>query len=70
MERFGVFKRFGRNGRLWVGPAVDLVEAKAKMMDSAGKTGVEHFVYDFAVEQVVATSVEKSRPASSRTTYA
>jgi len=61
MERFGVFKRFGRNGRLWVGPAADLVEAKAKMMDFAGETGVEHFVYDFALEKVVATSLEGFR---------
>jgi hypothetical protein len=68
MERIGVFKRFGRNERSWVGPAVDLVEAKAKMMDSAGKTGVEHFVYDFALDQVVATSVENSKPASRTTT--
>jgi hypothetical protein len=70
MERFGVFKRFGRNGRSWIGPAEDLVEAKAIMMDAAGKTGVEHFVYDFALEEVVATSVEDSRPAGRRTTYA
>jgi hypothetical protein len=68
MERFGVFKRFGRNGRVWIGPAEDLVEAKAIMMDAAGTTGVEHFVYDFALEQVVATSVEDRRPASRTST--
>jgi len=65
MERFGIFKKYGKGGQLWVAPAEDLVEAKAKMMHGAGTTGVEHFVYDFALDQVVATSLEDNRSADS-----
>jgi len=60
MERYGVFKRFANGSRLWVAPADDLNVAQAKMQDGARKTGLEHFVYDFRLEQIVATS-RKSR---------
>ena len=59
MERYGVFKRFPNGSRLWVCPADDLKEAKKKMMDLARKTGQEHFIHDFVLEQSVATSIEK-----------
>lgn len=51
MERYGVFKGFPNGSRLWVGPADDLNEGKAKMLDSARRTGLEHFVYNSSLSK-------------------
>jgi len=59
MERYGVFKKFANGGRVWVTPADDLNEAKAKMLDAARRTGKEHIVYDFRLEKAVASSTQK-----------
>jgi len=60
MQLYGVFEKFANGSRLWIGPADDLNEAKALMTASAAKTGLEHFVRDFVLEQIVATSREGS----------
>ncbi|MGA2078645.1 MAG: hypothetical protein ABSH52_34595 [Terriglobia bacterium] len=67
MERYGVFKRFPNGSRLWVCPANDLTEARTKMLDSARKTGHEHFIRDFVLGQTVATSREKEMAVGQRT---
>lgn len=36
------------------------------MLDSASKRGKEHFVYDFKLKLIVATSRESSRGAAGR----
>jgi len=56
MKRYGVFKRLPNGSRWLVCPANDLTEAKTKMLDSARKTGAEHFVYDYLVANLVARS--------------
>ncbi len=65
MERYGVFKRFPKGGYLLVSPADDLAEAKTQMLDLAGTTGREHFVFDFVLRQSVATSLEDIKAAGS-----
>jgi hypothetical protein len=65
MERYGVFKRFPKGGYLWVSPANDLTEAKTQMLDLAGTTGREHFVFDFVLRQSVATSLKEIKAAGS-----
>lgn len=63
LERYGVFKKFANGSRLRIGPADDLDEVKVLMMASASKTGLEHFVHDFVLERIVATSRESSGAA-------
>jgi len=58
MELYCVYKKLGTWSRGCVGSETSLTLAKAMMEEGAGKTGVEHFVFDFALEQVVATSRE------------
>ena len=61
MARYVVFKRLP-NGSSWlVCPANDLTEAKTKMLDSARKTGLRHFIHDLVLRQTVAASLEVSK---------
>ena len=61
MERYGVIKVVADGSRLWVCPNDDLSMAKTKMLTEAGRTGKEHFVFDFRLELVVATSIETGK---------
>lgn len=64
MPRYAVYKRISRMN-LWVCAANDLIEAHQKMLNSARKTGLEHFVYDFELKRLVATSSEDGGAAGS-----
>jgi hypothetical protein len=65
MKRYGVFKRLPNGSRWLVCPANDLTEARTKMLDSARKTGIEHFVYDFLVGNAVARVFDDKKAAGS-----
>jgi len=67
MKRYGVFKRLPNGSRWLVCPANDLTEAKTKMLDSARKTGHEHFIRDLVLRQTVATSREDQIAVGHRT---
>ena len=60
MERFAVVTRLATGSSLWVCGFDDLAEAKTRMVDLSRQTGLRHFVHDFAIGNVVATSRESS----------
>ena len=67
MERYGVFKRLPNGLPLWVCPSNDFTEAKTKMLESAIKTGHEHFIHDFVLWKTVANSREDLMDVGHRT---
>jgi len=64
MERFAVIRRLSSGSTLWVCASDDFTEAKTRMLELTRQTGLKHFVHDFSVGNVVATSVDNSRVAS------